>query len=51
MMPLASLVPLAPLSSHLKTRPSLGPLPKSLLQLIIQRAAETQVVPTPVLTP
>jgi len=50
MMPLA---PLASLSSrtsrtsHLKPRSSLGPLPKSLLQLIIQRAAESQAVLPP----
>ena len=48
MMSLASLAPKS------KTRSSLGPLPKSLLQLIIQRAAETSrekpdTIPTPVL--
>ena len=51
-------MPLAPLASRTSrtSRTSLGPLPKSLLRLIIQRAAETSrekpdVVQPPVQTP
>lgn len=48
------MMPLAPKTC--KSRSSLGPLPKSLLQLIIQKAAEVSrvepdTIPTPVLTP
>jgi len=55
-------MPLAPLASRTSrtsrtSHTSLGPLPKSLLQLIIQRAAETSrekpdvVLPQPAQTP